>query len=195
MTPRLRIDERGRREPDRRAMRCVSCPRCVRARAPAAQLADGVGKLGHDELLHREPHGRRRARQQKHQRAPTTPASARDSIAAGPISWNESMRKSSPKPSRRRSKSAPTASGVRSRGAMPVPPVTSTASTPPRAPRHGARSAAGSSRSSARRRRRSPPPRPAGAAAARPRCRRACGCRTPSAARPARAADGASALW
>ena len=59
---------------------------------------------------------------------PTSPASARDSIAAGPISSNDSARNSSPKPGRRRSKSPATASSVLSRGEMPVPPVTSTAS-------------------------------------------------------------------
>ena len=79
--------------------------------------------------------------------APTTPASARDSIAAGPISWNDNMRNSSPKPGRRRSNSAPTASGVRSRGPIPVPPVTMTTSASPARRATASRSAAGSSAS------------------------------------------------
>src|SRR6185436_5472183 len=79
---------------------------------------------------------------------PTTPASARDSIAAGPISWNDSIRNSSPKPGKRRSNSAPTASGVRSRGPMPVPPVTMTASASPASRATASRRAAGSSASS-----------------------------------------------
>ena len=62
--------------------------------------------------------------------ARTTPATARDSIAAGPISANESERNSSPNPSRRLSSRPTTASYVVSRGARPVPPLTITASTP-----------------------------------------------------------------
>ena len=56
-----------------------------------------------------------------------TPATARDSIAAAPISWNDSIRNSSPKPSSRLSSSPTTASYVVSRGASPVPPFTITA--------------------------------------------------------------------
>ena len=55
--------------------------------------------------------------------APTVPAVARLIIAAGPISSKLSMRNSSPKPSRRFSSSASTASKVPSRDVMPVPPV------------------------------------------------------------------------
>src|SRR5687768_10991777 len=51
------------------------------------------------------------------------PIWARDSMAAAPISWKDSMRKSSPKPGSRLSSIASTASNVESRDVMPVPPV------------------------------------------------------------------------
>src|SRR5690606_10859963 len=59
----------------------------------------------------------------------TTPASARESSAAAPISWYESIRNSSPKPGITRSSTGVSASGVTSRGAIPVPPVRNTAPT------------------------------------------------------------------
>ena len=185
---RLRIDEPGR---PRRAMPTA---------ASALMVAMMVGACSRGEADRRRGRARARsagappARPPRASRAagtparpPTTPASARDSIAAGPISWNDSMRNSSPKPGRRRSNSAPTASGVRSRGPMPVPPVTMTASLV----------AAPAARDRVAQRRRllgeqarptsprTPPPRPAGAAAARPRWCPACGCRTRSPARRA----------
>src|SRR6267142_536842 len=52
-----------------------------------------------------------------------TPARARESMAALPISWNESMRNSSPNPGSGRAMAALTASNVLSREVMPVPPV------------------------------------------------------------------------
>ena len=78
---------------------------------------------------------------------PTRPATARDSIAAAPISSKLSMRNSSPKPSMRLVSSAETASNVVSRAAMPVPPDSSTASTRPPAAysSSSARTSAGSS--------------------------------------------------
>lgn len=54
---------------------------------------------------------------------PTEPAAARDSIAAGPISWKERLRKISPKPSSRLDQSGSSASSVQSFGASSVPPV------------------------------------------------------------------------
>ncbi len=55
------------------------------------------------------------------------------------------MRNSSPKPGRRRSNSGATASGVRSRGEMPVPPVTRTASLARASRATSSRNASGSS--------------------------------------------------
>src|SRR5205814_1924931 len=55
-----------------------------------------------------------------------TPATARESMAALPISWKESMRNSSPNPGSGRAMAALTASKVLSREVMPVPPVIST---------------------------------------------------------------------
>src|ERR1700730_2412478 len=52
-----------------------------------------------------------------------TPATARESMAALPISWNESVRNSSPNPGSGRAMAALTASNVLSREVMPVPPV------------------------------------------------------------------------
>ena len=63
-------------------------------------------------------------------RRPMTPAVARESIAAGPTSANDSMRNSSPNPSSVLSKRAASASTVVSRRAMPVPPVSSTTWAP-----------------------------------------------------------------
>jgi hypothetical protein len=96
---------------------------------PAAQLADRVRELGRDELVHRQL-DRRGAilAAGRPARAPTTPASARDNIAAGPIAWNDNIRNSSPKPGDGGRTAAPRHRCVRSRGEMPVPPVTSTTS-------------------------------------------------------------------
>ena len=58
------------------------------------------------------------------------PATARESIAALPISWNESIRKSSPNPCSGRAIAADTASKVLSREVMPVPPVIRTTCAP-----------------------------------------------------------------
>ncbi len=59
-----------------------------------------------------------------------TPAAARERIARGPIWSHESRRNASPKPSSVLSKSGVSTSTVRSRGATPVPPVSTSASTP-----------------------------------------------------------------
>ena len=66
---------------------------------------------------------------EKTTRPARTPAWARESIAAEPISWYERARNSSPKPGRRFSSKASIASKVWSRGVMPVPPVKITAWT------------------------------------------------------------------
>ena len=58
------------------------------------------------------------------------PASALDCTVDEPISWKDRARNTSPKPSMSLSNSGRTASGVESRPEKPVPPVTSTASTP-----------------------------------------------------------------
>ena len=72
-------------------------------------------------------------------------------MAAAPTSWKDSIRNSSPKPGRRLSSSASTASYVESREVMPVPPVRITACTSSRV--HAARTSratsAGSSRTTA----------------------------------------------
>ena len=60
---------------------------------------------------------------EKTSRPCTTPACARDIMAAAPTSWYESMRKSSPKPEMRLVSRDSTASKVESREVMPVPPV------------------------------------------------------------------------
>src|SRR6202165_3443368 len=51
------------------------------------------------------------------------PIWARESMAAAPISWNDSIRNSSPNPGSRLSSMASTASNVESRDVIPVPPV------------------------------------------------------------------------
>ena len=61
------------------------------------------------------------------------PASARDSHAAVPTCFVDWARNASPNPGNRSSKSGAAASGVTSRGAIPVPPVTITTSQSARA--------------------------------------------------------------
>ena len=59
-----------------------------------------------------------------------TPAAARESIAALPISWNESCRNNSPNPGKGRAIAPEIASKVLSRFEIPVPPVINTACAP-----------------------------------------------------------------
>ncbi|VGP63300.1 hypothetical protein SB00610_03059 [Klebsiella quasipneumoniae subsp. similipneumoniae] len=58
-----------------------------------------------------------------------TPATARDCSVEVPISSNDSMRNTSPKPSTSRSNSGSSASGAWSPSVNPVPPVISTTCT------------------------------------------------------------------
>jgi hypothetical protein len=58
-----------------------------------------------------------------------SPPSARDCRVAAPISSQDSIRNSSPKPVISLSSNGRTASGVLSRPVIPVPPVTSTTAT------------------------------------------------------------------
>jgi len=83
-----------------------------------------VPQLGQDEAVAGEPHRRGAPGKAKTIRpSRVTPATARESMAALPISWKESMRNSSPNPGSGRAMAALTASKVLSREVMPVPPV------------------------------------------------------------------------
>ncbi len=83
---------------------------------------------------------------------PIVPATARLNIAAAPISAKLSMRKSSPKPSRRLVMIPAMASYVLSRDVMPVPPVVMMTSVPgdSAAARTRSRTISGSSRTISR---------------------------------------------
>ncbi len=96
---------------------------------PAAPPGPGAGSSGRMILVIASSTAAREPGMTRTTSLPTRPPTARLSMHAGPISAKLSIRNNSPKPGRALVRSPDTVSNVWSRGLIPVPPVTRTAST------------------------------------------------------------------